>query len=74
MLKYTEFKSSFYGDSMFNKDKECLEWINYISKSYKNCQIKVSLKVNSEMFKIYYVLGEETSKLAKKEHLCGWVD
>lgn len=66
MLKYTEFKNSFFGGSMFNKDKEYLEWINYISKSYKNCQIKASLKVNSEMLKFYYVVGEGASKLTKK--------
>lgn len=40
MLKYPEFNNSFYGGSMFNKDKEYLEWIKNISKSYKNCQIK----------------------------------
>ena len=51
---------------MFNKDKEYLEWINYISKSYKNCQIKASLKVNTEMLKFYYVVGEGVSKLTKK--------
>ena len=48
---------------MFNKDKEYLEWINYISKSYKNCQIKASLKVNSEMLKFYYVVGEGVSMM-----------
>ena len=51
---------------MFNKDKEYIEWINYIGKSYKNCQIKASLKVNSEMLKFYYVVGEGVSKLTKK--------
>ena len=56
MLKYSEFNNSFYGGSMFNKDKEYLEWINYISKSYKNCQIKASLKVNSEMLNFIMLL------------------
>ena len=39
MLKYSEFNNSIYGGSMFNKDKEYLEWINYISKSYNELQI-----------------------------------
>ena len=51
---------------MFNKDKEYLECIKNISKSYKNCQIKASLKVNSEMLKFYYLVGEGVSKLTKK--------
>lgn len=51
---------------MFNKDKEYIEWIKNISKSYKNCQIKASLKVNSEMLKFYYFVGKGVSKLTKK--------
>lgn len=66
MVNRLKYYSLFYGGSMFNKDKEYLELIKNISKSYKNCQIKASLKVNSEMLKFYYVVGEGVSKLTKK--------
>lgn len=40
-------------------DENYKNWINEISNIYKNCQIKASISVNSEMLKFYWLLGKE---------------
>lgn len=40
-------------------DDNYKNWIQEISNIYKNCQIKASISVNSEMLKFYWLLGKE---------------
>lgn len=44
-------------------DKSYTEWINQLSKRYRNSQIKAVVKVNSEMLKFYWSLGRDIVSL-----------
>ena len=40
-------------------DKAYLEWILDVSKRFRQCQIKASIKVNAEMLRFYWTLGSD---------------
>ncbi len=40
-------------------DKEYLQWIEELSKRYRQSQIKAAIKVNTEMLKFYWGLGRD---------------
>ena len=40
-------------------DKAYSEWILDVSKRFRQCQIKASIKVNAEMLKFYWTLGSD---------------
>ena len=44
------------------KDKDYTSWISEIKQRYKNAQIKASIRVNEELLRFYYRLGEEIAK------------
>ena len=49
-------------DEITKFDNEYKEWINEISKIYKNCQIKAAIKVNTEMLRFYWIMGRGISE------------
>lgn len=40
-------------------DKAYSEWISNVSKRFRQCQIKASIKVNDEMLRFYWALGRD---------------
>lgn len=40
-------------------DKDYINWIKELSKRYRNSQLKVAIKVNSEMLRYYWNLGSD---------------
>lgn len=40
-------------------DKDYLQWVSELCKRYRQSQIKVAMKVNTEMLKFYWSLGRD---------------
>lgn len=40
-------------------DKDYLQWVSELSKRYRQSQVKVAIKVNTEMLKFYWSLGRD---------------
>ena len=47
-------------------DKEYLQWVKELSKRYRQSQIKAAVKVNTEMLKFYWSLGEDICEKQKQ--------
>ena len=45
--------------NLIKADNEYKNWIEDISKRFRQCQIRASVKVNSEMTKFYWSLGHD---------------
>lgn len=51
---------------LIKRDSEYKNWIIDISKRFRQCQIKASIKVNSEMLRFYWALGRDIVELSDK--------
>ncbi len=47
-------------------DTKFVKWVESLSQNYKKAQIKAAIRVNSELIKFYYELGEEIAKTSFK--------
>ena len=47
---------------MINMDKEYAQWIAELAKRYRSSQIKAAIKVNEEMLRFYWSVGEDIEK------------
>ena len=45
-----------------NMDKEYVQWIADVARRYRSSQIKASVKVNDEMLRFYWSVGEDIEK------------
>ena len=52
--------------NLIKADNEYKNWIEDISKRFRQCQIRASLKVNSDMLKFYWSLGRDIVGLSDK--------
>lgn len=41
------------------KDKEYLNWIEELSQRYRQSQIKAAVKINCEMLRFYWTIGQD---------------
>ena len=53
---------------LLKRDSEYKNWIADISKRFHQCQIKASIKVNSEMLRFYWSLGRDIVELSEKNY------
>ena len=47
-------------------DKDYLQWVKELCKRYRQSQIKAAVKVNTEMLKFYWSLGEDICEKQKQ--------
>ena len=47
-------------------DKDYLQWVSELSKRYHQSQVKAAIKVNTEMLKFYWSLGEDICEKQKQ--------
>ena len=47
-------------------DQDYSLWIQDLSKRYRRCQVKAAIKVNDEMLKFYWSLGEDICEKQKQ--------
>ena len=43
-------------------DAEYVQWISELAKRYRSSQIKASIKVNDEMIRFYWSIGEDIER------------
>lgn len=46
-------------EKLMNLDKEYVQWIAELAQRYRTSQIKAALKVNDEMLRFYWSVGED---------------
>ena len=49
-------------EKLMNLDKEYVQWIAELAQRYRTSQIKAALKVNDEMLRFYWSVGEDIEK------------
>ena len=49
-------------EQLMNMDKEYVQWIAEVARRYRSSQIKASVKVNDEMLRFYWSVGEDIEK------------
>lgn len=57
-----ESKNKVVGSGSMPLDKEYAQWIAELAKRYRSSQIKASIKVNDEMLRFYWSVGEDIEK------------
>ena len=57
-----ELKNKVVGSDSMLFDKEYAQWIAELAKRYRSSQIKASIKVNDEMLRFYWSVGEDIEK------------
>ena len=57
-----ELNNMVVGSGSMPFDKEYAQWIAELAKRYRSSQIKASIKVNDEMLRFYWSLGEDIEK------------
>jgi hypothetical protein len=51
---------------LIKSDNEYKDWITNLSHEYKKSQIRAAVKVNEEMLRFYWTLGQGISLLSEK--------
>ena len=59
-------------ENLSEMDLEYKKWISDISSRFKQSQIKAAVKVNDEMLRFYWQLGNELHD-KKNDFLMGWL-
>ena len=54
-----ESQNKVVGSGSMPFDKEYAQWIAELAKRYRSSQIKASIKVNDEMLRFYWSVGED---------------
>ena len=57
-----ESQNKVVGSDSMQFDKEYAQWIAELAKRYRSSQIKASIKVNDEMLRFYWSVGEDIEK------------
>lgn len=57
-----ESQNKVVGSGSMPFDKEYAQWIAELAKRYRSSQIKASIKVNDEMLRFYWSVGEDIEK------------
>ena len=61
-----ELQNIVVGSDSMPFDKEYAQWIAELAKRYRSSQIKASIKVNDEMLRFYWSVGEALTNLFLK--------
>ena len=59
----------FVNSDSFMADKNYVKWLSDIKKRFRIAQLKAAVKVNTEMLKFYWSLGED---ICEKQKQCKW--
>ena len=57
-----ESQNKVVGSGSMQFDKEYAQWIAELAKRYRSSQIKASIKVNDEMLRFYWSVGEDIER------------
>ena len=57
-----ESQNKVVGSGSMPFDKEYAQWIAELAKRYRSSQVKASIKVNDEMLRFYWSVGEDIEK------------
>ena len=57
-----EINNIIVGSHVLQQDAEYAQWIVELANRYRSSQIKASIKVNDEMFRFYWSVGEDIEK------------
>lgn len=60
----------FVNSDSFMADKNYVKWLSDLKKRIRVAQLKAAVKVNEEMLKFYWSLGEDICE-KQKQHKCG---
>ena len=58
-------KPHFVNSDSFMADKNYVKWLSDLKKRFRLAQLKAAIKVNTEMFKFYWSLGEDICEKQK---------
>ena len=51
--------------TLIRDNEKYKEWIQRVSREFKNSQIRASVHVNEEMLRFYWALGRDLSEMSK---------
>ena len=69
-MKNNDNIPQFVNSDSFMADKNYVKWLSDLKKRFRIAQLKAAVKVNTEMLKFYWSLGEDICPLETSNSYC----